>query len=212
MWLAQFVCAPQFFKPPKGLCGHTVYYCLTISEVSTLIFWISRLIEYYTLQKGKILEDFINCKSIYLRVRSHTKVKVLNTTQLPLFIYFHTNPDDDQLRPKHVAYWKQNIVCINSQLCDGTVFLFHWCLGYFFVLFPRVRLRFPRDTFPQGFPTKILYAFLISPCRTQAPPHPSYPLGFDDSNEHRLAIPVAARSKASVFGRALTGIAGSNPA
>jgi hypothetical protein len=25
MWLAQFVCAPQFFKAPKGLCGHTVF-------------------------------------------------------------------------------------------------------------------------------------------------------------------------------------------
>jgi hypothetical protein len=25
MWLAQFVCAPQFFKTRKGLCGHTVY-------------------------------------------------------------------------------------------------------------------------------------------------------------------------------------------
>jgi hypothetical protein len=25
MWLAQFVCAPQFFKTPKGLCGHTVF-------------------------------------------------------------------------------------------------------------------------------------------------------------------------------------------
>jgi hypothetical protein len=24
MWLAQFVCAPQFFKTPKGLCEHTV--------------------------------------------------------------------------------------------------------------------------------------------------------------------------------------------
>jgi hypothetical protein len=24
MWLAQFVCAPQIFKTPKGLCGHTV--------------------------------------------------------------------------------------------------------------------------------------------------------------------------------------------
>jgi hypothetical protein len=27
MWLAQFVCAPQFFKSPKGLCGHTVFAC-----------------------------------------------------------------------------------------------------------------------------------------------------------------------------------------
>jgi hypothetical protein len=26
MWLAQFVCAPQFFKTPMGLCGHTVFY------------------------------------------------------------------------------------------------------------------------------------------------------------------------------------------
>jgi hypothetical protein len=24
MWLSQFVFAPQFFKTPKGLCGHTV--------------------------------------------------------------------------------------------------------------------------------------------------------------------------------------------
>jgi hypothetical protein len=24
MWLAEFVCAPQFFKTPKGLCGHTL--------------------------------------------------------------------------------------------------------------------------------------------------------------------------------------------
>jgi hypothetical protein len=24
MWLPQFVCAPQFFKTPSGLCGHTV--------------------------------------------------------------------------------------------------------------------------------------------------------------------------------------------
>jgi hypothetical protein len=26
MWLAQFVCAPQFFKSPSGLCGHTVLF------------------------------------------------------------------------------------------------------------------------------------------------------------------------------------------
>jgi hypothetical protein len=25
MWLAQFVCAPQFFKTPSALCGHTVH-------------------------------------------------------------------------------------------------------------------------------------------------------------------------------------------
>jgi hypothetical protein len=24
MWLAQFICTPQFFKTPKGLCGRTV--------------------------------------------------------------------------------------------------------------------------------------------------------------------------------------------
>jgi hypothetical protein len=24
MWLAQFVCTPQFFKTPKGLCGHDI--------------------------------------------------------------------------------------------------------------------------------------------------------------------------------------------
>jgi hypothetical protein len=35
MWLAQFVCAPQFFKTPKGLCGHTVY-CVPISRLVRL--------------------------------------------------------------------------------------------------------------------------------------------------------------------------------
>jgi hypothetical protein len=37
MWLAQFVCAPQFFKTPKGLCGHTVYcvYLVLRCQVST---------------------------------------------------------------------------------------------------------------------------------------------------------------------------------
>jgi hypothetical protein len=33
MWLAQFVCAPQFFKTSNGLCGHTVYYPCTASPV-----------------------------------------------------------------------------------------------------------------------------------------------------------------------------------
>jgi hypothetical protein len=33
MWLAQFVCTPQFFKTPKGLCGHTVFlYALDTKE------------------------------------------------------------------------------------------------------------------------------------------------------------------------------------
>jgi hypothetical protein len=37
MWLAQFVCAPQFFKTPKGLCGHTVWYTLqTMDNKCTL--------------------------------------------------------------------------------------------------------------------------------------------------------------------------------
>jgi hypothetical protein len=26
MWLTQFLCAPQFFKTPSGLCGHTVQF------------------------------------------------------------------------------------------------------------------------------------------------------------------------------------------
>jgi hypothetical protein len=32
MWLAQFVCAPQFLKTPKGLCGHTVHLLGRIKE------------------------------------------------------------------------------------------------------------------------------------------------------------------------------------
>jgi hypothetical protein len=35
MYLAQFVCAPQFFKTPTGLCGHTVHlsYSYAIARV-----------------------------------------------------------------------------------------------------------------------------------------------------------------------------------
>jgi hypothetical protein len=33
MWLAQFVCAPQFLKTPSGLCGHTVLRVTFCQEV-----------------------------------------------------------------------------------------------------------------------------------------------------------------------------------
>jgi hypothetical protein len=36
IWLTQFVCEPQFFKTPKGLCGHTVFTaCNCYSPVSS---------------------------------------------------------------------------------------------------------------------------------------------------------------------------------
>jgi hypothetical protein len=38
MWLAQFVCAPQFFKYPKGLCRHTLLF-IKYSTIWLCIFW-----------------------------------------------------------------------------------------------------------------------------------------------------------------------------
>jgi hypothetical protein len=51
MWLAQFVYAPQFFKTPSELCGHTIYlavlnivvvmgecYCFAVYFPFTVIF------------------------------------------------------------------------------------------------------------------------------------------------------------------------------
>jgi hypothetical protein len=36
LWLAQFVCPPQFFKTPKGLCGHIVYtHAYTVCNLTT---------------------------------------------------------------------------------------------------------------------------------------------------------------------------------
>jgi hypothetical protein len=32
MWLAQFFCAPQFFKTPSGLCGQTVLFKTNLRE------------------------------------------------------------------------------------------------------------------------------------------------------------------------------------
>jgi hypothetical protein len=39
MWLAQFVCAPQFFKTPSGLCGHFV---LCFYSSSERLLWTDR--------------------------------------------------------------------------------------------------------------------------------------------------------------------------
>jgi hypothetical protein len=39
MWLAQFICAPQFFKTPSGLCGHTVHYFPHVREYAYLSAW-----------------------------------------------------------------------------------------------------------------------------------------------------------------------------
>jgi hypothetical protein len=88
----------------------------------------------------------------------------------------------------------------------------------FSALFPKAQYRVQKshhciisqrvhfcDIFPSGFPTKTLYVFLMFLVRG----HPSL---FGHSNNIWWPIPVAARSKAWVYGRSLTGIVGSNPA
>jgi hypothetical protein len=46
MWLAQFVCAPQFFKTPSGLCGHTVYpfFCTNWTNCWTILNCTTKII------------------------------------------------------------------------------------------------------------------------------------------------------------------------
>jgi hypothetical protein len=46
MWLTQFVCAPQFFKTPSGLCGHTVF--LVNMTISILDFIYRRVFLFKT--------------------------------------------------------------------------------------------------------------------------------------------------------------------
>jgi hypothetical protein len=64
---------------------------------------------------------------------------------------------------------------------------FHWFLSYgrciqstpshpislraALILFSHLLLRLPNGLFPSGFPTKILYALLISPVRAACPTH-----------------------------------------
>jgi hypothetical protein len=41
MWLAQFVCAPQFLKTPSGLFGHTAHILLArITQLSLIIYFL----------------------------------------------------------------------------------------------------------------------------------------------------------------------------
>jgi hypothetical protein len=39
------------------------------------------------------------------------------------------------------------------------------------ILYPHLRLGFPRSLFPSGFPTNIIYAFLLFPIRVTCPAH-----------------------------------------
>jgi hypothetical protein len=59
MWLAQFLCAPQFFKTPSGLCGHTVYHSTnrintTINNAENLIYLCIKLYDYYQVPCGRM--------------------------------------------------------------------------------------------------------------------------------------------------------------
>jgi hypothetical protein len=45
MWLAQFVCAPQFFKTPKGLRGHTVYRREERHYEDVVMIWVAEVVE-----------------------------------------------------------------------------------------------------------------------------------------------------------------------
>jgi hypothetical protein len=42
---------------------------------------------------------------------------------------------------------------------------------HFIILFTYLRLGLPSGLLPSGFPTNILYAFLVSPIRTTCPAH-----------------------------------------
>jgi hypothetical protein len=63
MWLAQFVCAPQFFKTPKGLCGHTV-----LSKMLTKITMADNQPDYFSEHFRHFLLNTIKKITLYLQI------------------------------------------------------------------------------------------------------------------------------------------------
>jgi hypothetical protein len=65
MWLAQFVCMPQFFKTPSGLCGHYIYFftsfnskfCHTFGSVPYFNF-TSALLQLHASFQSSVSSDF----------------------------------------------------------------------------------------------------------------------------------------------------------
>jgi hypothetical protein len=82
-----------------------------------------------------------------------------------------------QLRSKFfVFYGSRRFVTVFTRACHWTL---SWVssaqctlyLRYILILLSHLHLDFPRHHFLSGFPTKILYEFLISPTRATCPTH-----------------------------------------
>jgi hypothetical protein len=56
MWLAQFVCAPQFCKAASGLCGHTVHW----HKISNLFIMVTLV----------LIQLFVICDDEYINKNS----------------------------------------------------------------------------------------------------------------------------------------------
>jgi hypothetical protein len=80
MWLAQFVCAPQFFKTPKGLCGHTVvqfveaFMSLVLGVLKTfvcaIVVWEFEMV--YAVQNIHTYIHTHTYMHIYIIIHTHT--------------------------------------------------------------------------------------------------------------------------------------------
>jgi hypothetical protein len=71
-WIAQFVCAPQFFKAPKGLCRHTVFYIPLVTILETVATWINYLSSF----RIHILLNFITFSVAWVLVLSVEKKNI----------------------------------------------------------------------------------------------------------------------------------------
>jgi hypothetical protein len=136
MWLAQFVCAPQFFKTPKGLCGHTVWYKHTLkprvknkmqSKFSICVLFIYLLHQHLNTVKCFIQNNICTLSIWWYHVITHFVGILCHVTLYVFLIYPLTTPLENPtfikiqswmelslLPHKHFHYGSDSVVKITT--------------------------------------------------------------------------------------------------
>jgi hypothetical protein len=126
--------------------------------------------------QGHIPEDDILRNIIYLVVEGITLLTYLRSwvlpEKLPIVQPFRKLPEILR-NPKvhHRVHKSPPLVPILSQLDAVPTIPSYLSLRSILILSTHLRLGLPSVLFPSGFPTNILYAFLVSPIRATCPAH-----------------------------------------
>jgi hypothetical protein len=85
IWLTQFVCAPQFFKTPKGLCGHTVCLRVVRQEKAVVKLKIASKIWYILCTFSVYLVELHVVELVHMELTYSVYVGIVSAAYVGLF-------------------------------------------------------------------------------------------------------------------------------